>query len=635
MHNRCYRQDIDGLRAIAVLSVFLHHLDSAFIPGGFVGVDVFFVISGYLITSQISEEIRGGTFSIRQFYQRRINRIIPALVTVVSASMVTGLILLSPADLVLLTKSAVYSIFGVSNLFFWREYGNYFAANSAEAPLLHTWSLGVEEQFYVIWPILLLLMFKVARRYAIALLLLLVFTAFLVSEAGTRIAASAAYYLLPTRFFELMIGGLLALLSKRYPPRNTTQSSIAVVFGLVLVVGSLFWTDKATPFPGIWALWPCLGTALLIWSGLRPCALHRILTLRPMVFIGLVSYSLYLWHWPFIAFLKYLGIEIDLYVGVAVMGAALLLSWLSWSFVETPLRRSGTKMPFLAVLARRFALPAFILVALNVTVVQGRGFPARFSPEVARLEASQQSKPNELRAGCHVPTALSDTPPLDRCRLGAPKAQPDGILLGDSFANHFTGMLDVIAKHDGLALMDYTMDGCPPIAGYNTGKIAAYAQRCLLRNDAAYAQLEQHRYQHIILASNWPDSPEVAPLLIRSIERALATGANVTIILKNEGIEDASTCAIRNAMYARHTECRRAPRGQPAYFKELRIRFPSVRFIDPNLVICHDQECSPVLDGMLIYRDSAHLNDIGSRLLGERLLSAGVGLINATSQIRN
>lgn len=631
---RHYRPDIDGLRAIAVISVFLHHLNPSLLPGGFIGVDVFFVISGYLITGQISEEIRGDIFSIRQFYQRRINRIIPALVTVVSASMVTGLILLSPADLVLLTKSAVYSIFGVSNIFFWREYGNYFAANSAEAPLLHTWSLGVEEQFYVIWPILLLLMFKVARRYAIALLMLLVFTAFLVSEAGTRIAASAAYYLLPTRFFELMIGGLLALLSKRYPPRNTTQSGIAVVFGLVLVVGSLFWTDKATPFPGIWALWPCLGTALLIWSGLKPNELHRILTLNPMVFIGLVSYSLYLWHWPFIAFLHYLDIEIDLSVGGAVVGAALLLSWFSWKFVETPARRSGASMPFLAVLAKRFALPAFVLLALNAIAVQGRGFPERFSTEVAQLEAAKNTKPNELRAGCHVPTALFNTLPLDHCRIGMSKAKPDGILLGDSFANHFTGMLDVIAKHDGLSLMDYTMDGCPPIVGYNTGKNATYAQRCRLRNDAAYAQLVQNRYQHVILASNWPEEPEVAPLLKRSIEIALSTGAKVTVILKNESIENASTCAIRNAMYVRHTECGHVPRGQPTYFEDIRVNFPTVKFIDPNLIICQQNKCNSIVKDTLIYRDSVHLNDIGSRILGEQLLMSGVGLMRSNNQTK-
>lgn len=633
--SRNYRPDIDGLRAIAVMSVFLHHLNAVVLPGGFIGVDVFFVISGYLITSHIAEEIRNGVFSIGKFYQRRINRIVPALATVITMSVAVGFILLSPADLILLSKSAASSILGFSNLFFWREYGNYFAANSTEAPLLHTWSLGVEEQFYVIWPLLLFAMFKVGRRFAISTLLLLLLVAFLVSEAGTRMVASAAYYLLPTRFFELMIGGLLALLSKNFIPSNNVQSNISAFFGFILVGGSLFFIDKATPFPGVWALWPCLGTALLIWSGLRPSTIHRLLTLQPMVFIGLISYSLYLWHWPIIAFLKYIGIEIDLYVGTVVMGAAMLLSWLSWKFIETPFRRSGGTMPFLAVLTKRFGFPVLILVTLNAIALQHHGFPERFSPEVGRLEAAQYTRPNELRAGCHVPTALFDTPPLDRCRLGVPKLKPEGILLGDSFANHFTGMLDVIAKHDGISLMDYTMDGCPPILGYDTGKADAYSKRCLLRNEAAYAQLEQYQYKKVILASNWPDSADVLPLLSVSIERALATGAEVTIILRNESIENASTCAIRNAMYARHTECRRPPRGQPAYFEVIRARFPFVRFIDPNLVICRENECNPVLDGMLIYRDSAHLNDSGSRLLGELLLKAGVGLVSANNSIKH
>lgn len=629
-----YRPDIDGLRAIAVMSVFLHHLNSGLLPGGFIGVDVFFVISGFLITRQVTEEIRNDNFSIIRFYQRRINRIVPVLATVLVFTMAAGFILLSPADVVLLSKSAVASILGVSNLFFWREYGNYFNANATEAPLLHTWSLGVEEQFYVVWPLLVLVMFKLGRRFAITALLLLLLLAFLVSEAGTRLMASAAYYLLPTRFFELMIGGMLAILSKQFIPRSNVQSNISAFFGSILIGGSLFCIDKATAFPGVWALWPCLGTALLIWSGFRPGPIHRSLTVGPMVFIGLVSYSLYLWHWPIIAFLRYIDIHIDLYVGATAIGAAILFSWLSWKFIEKPFRRSGNMMPISGVLAKRFGLPVFFLVALNATALQREGFPERFSPEVARLEAAQQTRPNELRAGCHVPTALFDTPPLDRCRLGVTKAEPDGILLGDSFANHFTGMLDVLATHGGVSFIDYTMDGCPPILGYHTAKANAYSQRCLSRNEAAYAHLEHHRYKNIILASNWPDSEDVLPLLSNSIEKSLATGAKVTIILRNESIEKASTCTIRNAMYARHNECRRSPQGQPAYFEVIRTRFPSVAFIDPNLVICRKRECSPVLDKILIYRDSVHLNDIGSRLLGEKLWNAGVSLAITSNSVK-
>lgn len=627
MKIRDYRPDIDGLRAIAVVSVLLHHLNPSLLPGGFVGVDVFFVISGYLITGQIANEIQTASFSIRNFYQRRINRIIPALFTVIFATIVAGLMILSPGDLKLLARSAAYSIFGISNIFFWREYGNYFAANSSEAPLLHTWSLGVEEQFYAFWPLLLLLSFKITKWRAHIILLPIFFIALFLSEIGLRFATSAAYYLLPTRFFELMVGGLLALLGNRIRPANPGQSGLAFFLGLFLVIGSLYWIDKSTPFPGINGLWACLGTALLLWSGMRQFMAHRLLTFRPMVFVGLVSYSLYLWHWPLIAFSRYVGINIDFVAGIVLSGLAILLSWFSWKFVETPLRRSGASIGFPTVLLNRFVAPAAVLLILSASMVLGQGFPGRFDSAVARLEAAQNSKPNELRSGCHVPTALYDTPPTNRCQFGTPKSMIDGILLGDSFANHFTGMLDVLAKHDGLSLMDYTMDGCPPIIGYKTKNIATYAEKCQLRNEIAYEFMEKHRFKYVILAASWPNSPEVGSLVIRSVERIMATGAELIIIMKNQSIVNADTCAIKNLMYSRTVDCTQPIGKRPPYFDQIQSRYPSVRFIDPNLIICGQHGCNPMLDGNLIYRDSSHLNDGGSRLLGEKLLRSGVHLV--------
>lgn len=305
------------------------------------GVDVFFVISGFLITAQIYKEIGERSFSIKQFYKRRINRIVPALATVIFCTLCVGFVLLSPADLVLLAKSALASIFGLSNLFFWREYGNYFASNSAEAPLLHTWSLGVEEQFYFIWPLLLVLLVKLFNRRILVVVAILLLGAFVVSDVGTRIAISASYYLLPTRFFELMVGGFLALLCMRYQPRTSLQSGIFFATGLVLILGSMIYIDRNSTFPGINALWPCIGSALLIWSGPHQCWMHKALTNRPMVLTGLISYSLYLWHWPLIAFLNYLEVQINLASGAGVLVGTFLLAWLSWRFVEVPARRQG------------------------------------------------------------------------------------------------------------------------------------------------------------------------------------------------------------------------------------------------------------------------------------------------------
>ncbi len=632
MNPNKYRPDIDGLRAIAVLSVVLHHLNASLLPGGFVGVDIFFVISGYLITSQVHKEACESTFSLKQFYKRRINRIVPALVTVAFATLAIGLLVLSPADLVRLVKSMAYAMLGLSNVFFWHEYGNYFAGNASEAPLLHTWSLGVEEQFYVIWPLLVLLLIKLSRRYMMGTLVILTIGAIAVSEFAIGIVASASYYLLPTRFFELMIGGLLAfiMVNKAIEPRH--YSGLFLSAGFVLIGGSLFLLDKSSPFPGINALWPCLGAALLIWAGNTQHYLSRILTNRPMVFIGLISYSLYLWHWPIIAYLNYLGIAIGPLVGGCVVAASILLAVLSWKFIETPFRKTGSTLSFPEVFFRRFALPLVVLFSIGAATAYTKGFAMRFDPRVAKFESILATQPEILRKGCHVPTAMSNTPPNAKCRIGADRAdkpEVDGMLIGDSHANHYTGMIDVMAKTEGLALMDYTMDGCPPILGFDTGKVATYAERCLKRNEVAYKKVSVNHFSLVVLAASWPSTSEAGKLLMSSIDTVLKTGAKLTLILRIESIKDSSSCPIRRMMYGTTESCEGARHSSPEYFNSIRTRYPTVHIIDPNQAICNGDKCNPVIGNVPLYRDDAHLNDIGSRLIGKSLLGIGVALLES------
>ncbi|MGD0547392.1 MAG: acyltransferase family protein, partial [Terracidiphilus sp.] len=494
-----YRPDIDGLRAVAVLSVLFHHLAPSILTGGFVGVDIFFVISGYLITSQIYKEAREGHYSLRQFYKRRINRIVPALMTVIAATMAAGVVILSPGDLVRLTKSAAFAGFGLSNFYIWHTYGNYFQAVSAEAPLLHTWSLGVEEQFYAIWPLLILLLLKFKKRYWLGIFAVLTVGALAVSQVGTLFFASASYYLLPSRFFELMIGGMLALIAAHRQPESRLLSELSSVAGFALIGASLVCLNSSSFFPGINALWPCLGAALLIWSGGNSRLTQKLLTVRPVVFIGMISYSIYLWHWPILSYLNYFNIKVGPAIGLAVAAAAILLAWLSWKFVEVPMRRSGASQSFSRVLVRRFALPVGALLCICAAIIRSRGIPRRFDARVTRFDQMLDAEPDKLRHLCHVPTARYFTPPNLACRLGAEKDQLDGILIGDSFANHFTGMVDVMAKAEGISMMDYTMDACPPILGYDNGRGWAYARNCLLRNEMDYQLIASGRYKRVIL----------------------------------------------------------------------------------------------------------------------------------------
>jgi peptidoglycan/LPS O-acetylase OafA/YrhL len=622
-----YRPDIDGLRAIAVLSVLLGHLSSSLMPGGFVGVDIFFVISGYLITSQVQKEACNGTFSLKQFYKRRINRIVPALMPVLIATLAVGYFVLSPVDLVRMMKSACLTMIGLSNVLFWHEYGTYFAGKATEAPLLNTWSLGVEEQFYIIWPLLVILLLKISRKYAAIALGILTICAVIVSVVGVTFSPLASYYLLPTRFFELMAGGLLALIAVRSRLESRFASQVCFFAGISLLGGSLLWLNKSSAFPGTNAIWPCLGTVLLIWSGSIQDAAPSILTSRPLVFIGLISYSLYLWHWPVIAYLNYMNIEIGPFIGISVICGSFVLAWASWKFVEGPMRRTGASLPFSQVVSRRFLIPVAAVFSIGLVITYAKGFPSRFDPRVAEYERVLEARPDLLRRGCHVPSSQYDTAPdPDKCRLGSEKAGLDGVLIGDSYANHFTGMVDVMAKVEGVSIMDHTMDSCPPILGYSSDVRPAVAKNCRKRNDAVFAMLRTNHYSRVVMAAMWPKSGEAGKALMVSIEAVLDTGAKLTLILDNEYINNATTCPLRNLMYGTAEVCEQPRQVRPEYFNEIRTRFPSIVMIDPNQVICHRQTCSPLIGGTPLYRDDRHLNDIGSRLIGQALLSMGVKL---------
>jgi peptidoglycan/LPS O-acetylase OafA/YrhL len=626
-----YRRDIDGLRSVAVIAVLIHHLNASLLPGGFVGVDIFFVISGFLITSQVYAEIRQNTFSLKSFYQRRINRIVPALATVLLASVIAGAFILSPADLTRLNVSALFSLLGVSNIYIWMKYGNYFASDASEAPLLHTWSLGIEEQFYVIWPLLIVVLYRLAPRYVLPVLGVGIVAAVGFSEYATNVFASASYYLLPTRFFELMVGGALGiyLYQPRALGRRTAQGCALVGYGLI--GWALFALNPGAPFPGINALIPCLGAALLILAGSGE--VHaRLLANRPMVFMGLISYSLYLWHWPLIAYLKYLGIEITLAVGIALVVVAIVLSWCSWRYVEIPFRRSGAPLQFSRVLTRRFVVPTLGLAVLALLSLQMNGFPQRFTPQVSTLEAMTLSEPNKLRSGCHMPNARYGVEPNPDCQLGAPNAQLDGIMVGDSFANHFTGMVDILAKPNGIRLMDYTLDACPPIFGHSAEVSAAYGARCVARNQRVLRLMEHNHYPYVVLAGAWPKDAAAADIVEASIRQVADNAGQVIVILSNQNIDNAATCPVRRLMFGTDQTCSAPLDITAAYWSAIRDRLPQVRFIDPNQVICPAGLCSSIIDGQLLYRDDAHLNDVGSRFIGRALRDQGVSLLHDPSQ---
>jgi len=631
-----YRPDIDGLRAIAVISVVLFHLDKRLIPGGFVGVDIFFVISGYLITLISYRQMRDGSFTFFDFYRRRINRIIPALSVLIAAVLMAGLVLVSPADLVKLSKGALAAIAAVSNIYFWREYGNYFNGGINEAPLLHTWSLGVEEQFYFIWPVILFWIARVKGGLKVLMVGAGLAAAVLISEVGTRTAASASYYLLPTRFFELAIGSSLAIfVFERGTPFGYLRSTLCGIVGLVLMFGSLMFLSESASFPGINALYPCAGTALLIAAGADARSFPaRALSVKPLILIGRISYSLYLWHWPLIAYANYLDIPITLYSGAIIFSTSIMLAWLSWKFVEMPFRRSGAVMTFSKAAIKRYVAPCTAIALTSVVVTKSDGFPGRFDPRVMAYEKIIGAAPETLYKLCHSQTFYYQREPHPSCLIGASSRKAGVFLIGDSYANHFTGMVDVLAKQDRLTVMHYTMDGCLPVKGLGFGTLASYIEKCRSRNGLSYRFIASHHFEYVILGGSWPNdgTPESFEKLQQglrvSISSIIASGAKPVIILSNQATHSAD-CPVRRLLIGRSNNCENPPQNnvmQWRMFQALKHEFSEIIFIDPNKVICRQGRCQSIIGQVPLYRDSGHLNDIGSRLIGTMLVESGIRL---------
>ena len=497
-----YRPDIDGLRALAVAAVILFHIGVDDLPGGFIGVDVFFVISGYLITRLIVEHLHERRFSFWDFYARRTRRIFPALFVMILAVLVMGYFVLTPGEYADLGKSAVFSSAFLANVYFWLNTG-YFDALAETMPLLHIWSIGVEEQFYVIWPLTLVLLWHHSRlgkkatltATAIATALLAI-----LCIVWTAYDSKSAFYLPFTRLWEFTLGaGMLAI-----PTLKARLAHPLSILGLIAIGYAAVTFTAELPYPGAYAILPCLGTAALIATGKSGVA-NRALSVWPAVFLGKISYSLYLWHWPVIVF--YAHITGDRPHSAAeqavIVVAAMAIATTSWYFVEQPARRRR-EQPRLHVLYG--AMAAASVACFSFLIAASQGFPGRLPPEVRALSNYKQM------TALRCPERLQLLGNRD-CVFGAPwvKASRHGVLWGDSHARHLVPFLDIAARELDLSVVLWR--GCPPFIDNdnlqrNHPKRRDYSAGCASRRKHLLAWLSQTRgIDLVIIANAWSIYP--------------------------------------------------------------------------------------------------------------------------------
>lgn len=507
-----YRPDIDGLRAVAVAAVVVYHAFPDALPGGFAGVDVFFVISGYLITRILAGELSTGRFTLAGFYARRIRRILPALAVVLLACLCAGWFMLDPDDYRSLGAHAVAGVLFVPNLLLWQEAG-YFDQAASLKPLLHLWSLGIEEQFYLAWPLALWLGWR-AKMPLLPMVLAAAVASFVACELMLRQSPDAAFYLPHARAWELMLGAALAARAGDGASIGTPRRArLAGAAGLALVLGSFAWLDEAAPFPGHAALAPTLGAALLIMAGSQAWPGRRLLGHPLAVFVGRISYPLYLWHWPLLAMVRVAAPEwLTPSVRVLLVLSSVVLAWATWRFVEEPVRRGTPQRWKIVVPVAGMVLAA----ALGLAVHAREGFVSRVDVDVRRYASYAYDPADGARVGS---CWLAARAPADGfggdCVDREPAGRPLVVVWGDSHAARLA--VGVRAVGEGrYRVAQFTRDGCPPL-------FALRYPRCLESNAHVLERVRDLRPDHVVLFAFW-NSPTLPDLdaLLAELDRTIA-----------------------------------------------------------------------------------------------------------------
>lgn len=636
-----YRRDIDGLRAVAVLSVVIFHAFPSALPGGFIGVDIFFVISGYLISGIIIRGLENESFSLREFYARRIKRIFPTLILVLLACMLIGWFVLQASEYKALARQTLWGAGFAGNLLMKKEAG-YFDTAAELKPLLHLWSLGVEEQFYLIWPVLLI----VASRFKINLvwlITLLLAVSFGLNAALINIQPDSVFYSPHTRFWELWAGALLAWIDRQTPSqRKNWFDELCAWSGALLLLAALLFVDKNKAFPGMYALLPVVGAFLLIRAGENTRFNHAILGCRPLVAVGLISYPLYLWHWPLLAFgriVEHGNPSHEVRLGAVILSIA--LAWLSYIGIEKHLRFHKRRIVTILLVVTLLA----VAIAAEY-IKRGQGIPWRKAELLAVPHIEDQDSffrelsthyppcsPAELEA-----KALRHNG-FVRCRQSEAGNRPQTVaLIGDSHAEHlFPGLAHYGYPKDNLVYYSYP---CLPFWGL-TG-----ASDCAEMEDVLKYVIEQPNIHTIVLANLWEarwndarytlsavpleeDRKKIFSTALKlTLKKLEAAGKQVVFVfdVPNLGfLPEACQTRPFSLQQSALSPCavsREETQRRQNDYRQLVMQalhdFPNVAIWDPVAVLCNTEWCMAAENDLALYRDENHLSSWASYRLGQK-----------------
>ena len=607
-----YRPDVDGLRAVAVISVLLFHAFPKRFPAGFVGVDIFFVISGYLITGILLEQVGKGSFTYLDFYSRRIKRIFPALLLVLGATMLASWYVLLPDEFAQVSKHTAAGSSFIANFVLWSESG-YFDVAADTKPLLHLWSLAVEEQFYIVWPVLISLVFAKSKRYFFAVASALWLISFLLSFWSTFAHPTAAFYSPWTRFWELGTGGLLAYLKVNGSPVIERYKNLQGWLGAALLSFSLIYVGKTDPFPGLIALAPVIASALLISAGMESSFCRHVLANRLMVFVGLVSYPLYLWHWPLLVLPKIImGEALAPALRIALLGAAFVLALATYYFVESKLRHAKMqKVPLiLAILMLCFFA---VGLAVNVLGLSSRHQNADLQRVLnAKLDWEYPAKGFKALGNVGHQFWFQNT-----------NSNTKAVFIGDSnmeqYAPRISGLLSE-NPDNALSVIFATKGDCPVIPSLYLSR-----DNCRESMTKAFNLASNKEVSTVVIGQLWLDYPELAydeklQASLSSIIKELSSSKKVFVILNIPvGIQydpktmfsgSRLTTLVAKDPSSVKFDVRQFRSKHMALFDAItRIANNSgATVIDPMAALCSDFECR-VFDskGDPLYIDEAHL----------------------------